>query len=98
MAEKKSIVFPVDAAHRLRTKKSILAKRLCRLIQRELTPFDPYFAEYQSDLEGLSKNILSALDRAIGMVARNAPQEERSHRIPVINILGLRFGSNKKSP
>jgi len=35
---------------------------------RDLTPFEPYFAEYQTSLEGLSKHVLGALNRCIGLV------------------------------
>lgn len=35
---------------------------------RDLTPFEPYFAEYQTSLEGLSKHVLGALNRCIGFV------------------------------
>src|SRR5713226_5255140 len=47
-------------------------KRLGTAISKlvgDLTPFEPYFAEYQSSLEGLSKNILGALDKSIGLIA-----------------------------
>jgi hypothetical protein len=36
---------------------------------RELTTFSPYFAEYQTSLEGLSKNIFGALNRCVGLIA-----------------------------
>jgi hypothetical protein len=45
-----------------------LGAAICRLVE-ELTPFRPYFAEYQSSLDGLSKNILGALDKAVGLIA-----------------------------
>jgi len=45
-----------------------LGNLICKLVE-ELTPFKPYFAEYQSSLEGLSKNILAALDQSIGLIA-----------------------------
>jgi len=35
----------------------------------ELTPFQPYYAEYQSSLEGLTKNIFAALNRCVGFIA-----------------------------
>ena len=50
-----------------------LGDGVCGLI-RELTPHDPYFADRQSSLEGLTKNILGALDRAIGMIAIMHPR------------------------
>ncbi len=36
---------------------------------RELTPFEPYYAEYQSSLEGLTKNIFAAIHRCVGFIA-----------------------------
>ena len=35
---------------------------------RDLTPFEPYFAEYQTSLEGLTKHVLGALNRCIGFL------------------------------
>lgn len=35
---------------------------------RDLTPFEPYFAEYQTSFEGLSKHVFGALDQCVGMV------------------------------
>lgn len=35
----------------------------------ELTPFAPYFAEYQTSLEGLSKHVFHALNRSVGLIA-----------------------------
>lgn len=35
---------------------------------RELTPFEPYFAEYQTTLDGLTKNIFNELYGAIGFI------------------------------
>lgn len=35
---------------------------------RDLTPFEPYFAEYQTSLEGLSKHVFGALDRCVGLI------------------------------
>ena len=50
-----------------------LGDDVCALV-RELIPHDPYFAERQSSLEGLTKNILGSLDRAIGLVAIMHPR------------------------
>jgi hypothetical protein len=41
---------------------------------RELTPHEPYFADKQSSLEGLTKNILGSLDRAIGLITIMHPR------------------------
>ncbi len=35
----------------------------------KLTAFKPYFAEYQTSLEGLTKNILGALNESVGLIA-----------------------------
>lgn len=40
----------------------------------ELTPYDPYFAENQHSLEGLTKNILGALNRSVGLIAIMHPR------------------------
>jgi hypothetical protein len=45
-----------------------LGSAVCDLI-RELTPYEPYFAQNQTNLEGLTKNILEALNDAVGLVA-----------------------------
>ncbi|MCX5842252.1 MAG: hypothetical protein NT022_00620 [Deltaproteobacteria bacterium] len=46
----------------------LLGKEIQALV-RELTPFQPYYAEYQSSLEGLTKNIFAALHRCVGLIA-----------------------------
>jgi hypothetical protein len=45
-----------------------LGAEICGLVEK-LTPFKPYFAEYQTSLEGLTKNILEALNHAVGLIA-----------------------------
>ena len=42
----------------------------------ELTPFAGYFAQNQSSLQGVAEHILSALDRAVGLVAVVHPRGE----------------------
>ena len=44
-----------------------LGKRIQELV-RELTPFEPYFAEFQTSLDGLSKNIFSELYKCKGFI------------------------------
>ncbi len=44
-----------------------LGKEIQNLV-RELTPFDPYFAEFQNSLEGLTKNIFSELYNCKGFI------------------------------
>jgi len=46
---------------------------VCALV-RELTPHEPYFAENQSTLEALTRNILSSLDSAVGLIAIMHPR------------------------
>jgi len=45
-----------------------LGIKIVELIE-ELTPFEPYFAEGQTTLEGLTKNIFGALNHAAGFIA-----------------------------
>jgi hypothetical protein len=45
-----------------------LAKDICKKVE-DLTPFKPYFAEIQSTLEGLTANILEALNKSVGFIA-----------------------------
>jgi len=40
----------------------------------QLTPYNAYFAENQTSLEGLTKNILGALDRSVGLIAIMHPR------------------------
>lgn len=44
-----------------------LGNRVCALV-RDLTDHEPYFAENQNSLEALTKHILGALDRAVGLI------------------------------
>jgi hypothetical protein len=44
-----------------------LGKAICSLI-RENTSYEPYFAEFQSNLSGLNDNIMGALSRAVGLI------------------------------
>lgn len=44
-----------------------LGKKIQKLV-RELTQYDPYFAEFQNSLEGLSKNIFSELYKCKGFI------------------------------
>jgi hypothetical protein len=45
-----------------------LGADICELVE-ELTTFKPYFAEYQTSLDGLTKNILGALNESVGLIA-----------------------------
>ncbi len=50
-----------------------LGAGVCALV-RELTPHQAYFAENQSSLDAFTKNILGALDNAVGLVAIMHPR------------------------
>ena len=41
---------------------------------RELTPYEPYFAENQSSLEALTTNVLDALNHSVGLIAIMHPR------------------------
>ena len=41
---------------------------------RQLTPYEPYFAENQSSLEALTKNILEAMNHSVGLIAIMHPR------------------------
>jgi len=58
-----------------------LGAKICDLV-RDLTDYDPYFAENQSSLEGVSQNILGAMNRSAGMIAVLHPRGE------VLGLLG----------
>ena len=50
-----------------------LGDDVCALV-RELSPHRPYFAENQNSLDGLTKNILGALDDAVALIAIMHPR------------------------
>jgi len=50
-----------------------LGEEVCRLIE-ELTPYESYFAENQTTLDGVSENILGALNRSSGLLAIMHPR------------------------
>lgn len=50
-----------------------LGREVCALV-RNLTPHEPYFAENQNSLEGLTKNILASLDEAVGLIVIMHPR------------------------
>jgi hypothetical protein len=54
-----------------------LGKQVCELI-KELTLYEPYFAERVTSLEGLSSNILGALNLSSGLIAIMHPRGEVS--------------------
>ena len=66
MTNSKHIVF-ISCGQQTGEEKQ-LGEAIQRLV-RELTPFEPYYAEYQTTLEGLTKNIFGALNRCVGLIA-----------------------------
>ena len=66
MTRSKEIVF-ISCGQQTEREKQLGAQ--IQAVVRELTPFEPYYAEYQSSLEGLTKNIFAALHRCVGFVA-----------------------------
>jgi len=52
-----------------------LGNSVARLTE-ELTPYKAYFAQEQSALEGVTENILKALNRAVGLIAIMHPRGE----------------------
>lgn len=65
MAEEKQSVF-ISCGQQTQEEKA-LGKEIQKLV-RELTVFEPYFAEYQNSLEGVTKNIFGALNRCVGFI------------------------------
>jgi hypothetical protein len=66
MQEKEGLVF--ISCGQFTEEERALGRALTQLVD-ELTPFDGYFAENQTSLEGLSHNIFGALNRCCGFVA-----------------------------
>jgi hypothetical protein len=66
MTRNRGIVF-ISCGQQTEREKQ-LGKQIQTLV-RELTPFEPYYAEYQSSLEGLTKNIFAAIRRCVGFIA-----------------------------
>jgi hypothetical protein len=50
-----------------------LGKAVAELV-RELTPYEPYFAENKSSLEALTRNVLEALNNSVGLIAIMHPR------------------------
>jgi hypothetical protein len=66
MSSNEPIVF-ISCGQRTEAERQ-LGREICVLVRR-LTPFRPYFADTQSTLEGLTANILKAIDSAAGFIA-----------------------------
>ena len=50
-----------------------LGRAVCQFVT-EHTSYEPYFAENQTSLDGLTKNILGALDRCVGLIVIMHPR------------------------
>ena len=61
----KDIIF-ISCGQRSETEKR-LGTEIAKLVN-DLTPFEPYFAEYQTTLEGLTKHVFGALNRCAGLI------------------------------
>lgn len=70
-ASKGGLIFVSCGQHLPHEKQ--LGADICALI-RELTPHQPYFAEYQNSLDAFTRNILGALDDAVALVAVMHPR------------------------
>ena len=51
----------------------MLGLQICAVVT-ELTPFKPFFADTQNNLNGLHDNIMSALAKAVGFIAVMHPR------------------------
>ncbi|MCP4056646.1 MAG: hypothetical protein GY738_04865 [Pseudoalteromonas sp.] len=71
MSNNRQIVF-ISCGQQTDEKKR-LGESIASLVS-ELTPFEPYFAEYQTTLEGLTKNIFAALNHCVGFIAVMHPR------------------------
>ena len=70
--------------------KQALGRDVCALV-KDLAPHEPYFAENQTSLEGLTQNILGSFDDAVGLIAIMHPRGSRdfSRQSPRGSRLGL---------
>ena len=66
MNQEKPIIF-ISCGQATDSEK-MLGKDIVDLV-RELTPYEPYFAEFQSSLDGLTQNIFSKLKDAAGFIS-----------------------------
>ena len=75
-----------------------LGAGVCDLIKK-LTPYEPYFAENQTTLEGVSENILQSINRSAGMIAIMHPRGGRylhPYRSPA-NLAKMRRPGSRQS-
>jgi len=68
---KGGVIFISCGQYSVQEKK--LGEEVCALV-REITPHRPFFAENQNSLEAFTKNILGALDDAVGLIAIMHPR------------------------
>lgn len=62
---KKKIVF--ISCGQITEEEKTLGKKICDLVT-ELTPFEPYFAQFQSSMEGVTDKIFNKLKEADGFI------------------------------
>ncbi len=68
---KKGLIF--ISCGQVTAEEKALGKQVCALV-KDLTPHEPYFAENQNSLEGLTQNILGSLDNSVGLIAIMHPR------------------------
>ncbi len=68
---KKGLIF--ISCGQVTTEEKALGKKVCALV-KDLTPHEPYFAENQNSLEGLTQNILGSLDDSVGLITIMHPR------------------------
>jgi hypothetical protein len=72
----KQIIF-VSCGQRTSQEKQ-LGSAVCELVRR-LTSFNPYFAEFQSNLGGLNENIIDHLEKMTGIITILHPRGDVHH-------------------
>src|SRR5258708_15126463 len=68
---KKGLIF--ISCGQVTAEEKTLGKQVCALV-KDLTPHEPYFAENQNSLEGLTQNILGSLDDSVGLITIMHPR------------------------
>jgi hypothetical protein len=70
----KPIIF-VSCGQRTKEEKN-LGMKVCKLVEAIVTTCKAYFAENQNSLQGLTTNILDALDKSVGLIVIMHPRGE----------------------
>jgi hypothetical protein len=68
---KKGLIF--ISCGQVTAEEKALGRQVCALV-KDLTPHEPYFAENQNSLEGLTQNILGSLDDSVGLITIMHPR------------------------